>query len=407
MSKAEIASWITSTSTDFGDDDEIDNDATESKAQLSDEEKWSEFLSLAKSSLLTSQTKRRTEFLNDKMMALAVRGDLSLSQIMDLLGIIALTYPRYVDSPSRDGVINVLKALVKRDELRGTPEGEADANKLGVGENIFQWLGREIQRIGASRSSVALSNQVILFTWCCALLETELKYNPGVTTSPLWKPLLTAMATSLDLALEEHENNKKSLQKAAVVVGRRVIRNNSSKIPVILETVLDLTKSSSNPTLFSPMIGLIVDVALHLKPSGKTEKPGVDIVNPFKGPILQHLVTDILSSKTVVPRHRAQAFESFVTEFVDEPDVIESIVPAIEKGTLRAPEGVLPSSRTVFKAYRSTISQDSLRKLLTPILNSTKSSNPLVRTEAGHFFEALTSKVSDSSVQELAASEIL
>ena len=34
--------------------------------------------------------------------------------------------------------------LVRRDELRGTPEGDADETKLGVTEQIVAWLAHEI-----------------------------------------------------------------------------------------------------------------------------------------------------------------------------------------------------------------------------------------------------------------------
>lgn len=66
---------------------------------------------------------------------------------MDLLGILSLTYTRYVDAPSRDAVVAVLMAFVKRDERRGTPEGEADTEKLGVSEQILSWLNTEAKRI--------------------------------------------------------------------------------------------------------------------------------------------------------------------------------------------------------------------------------------------------------------------
>jgi len=41
--------------------------------------------------------------------------------------------------------------LVRRDELRGTPEGAVDENKLGVTEQILGWLSNEVSRLAKSR----------------------------------------------------------------------------------------------------------------------------------------------------------------------------------------------------------------------------------------------------------------
>jgi len=73
--------------------------------------------------------------------------DLSLSQIMDVLDVLSLTYPRYIDSGSRDAAVKVLQALVKRDEMRGRPEGEPDVSKFGVGEQVLGWLSKEVGRV--------------------------------------------------------------------------------------------------------------------------------------------------------------------------------------------------------------------------------------------------------------------
>lgn len=50
---------------------------------------------------------------------------------MDLFKLVIITLPRYVDAESRDAVLNLAEALVRRDELRGKLEGEPDVTKLG------------------------------------------------------------------------------------------------------------------------------------------------------------------------------------------------------------------------------------------------------------------------------------
>lgn len=78
---------------------------------------------------------------------------MSLSQTMDVFGLLTLTYPRYSDSPSREAVEAVGMELVRRDELRGTPEGPADEPKLGVAEQVLGWLSIEVSRLAKRGSS--------------------------------------------------------------------------------------------------------------------------------------------------------------------------------------------------------------------------------------------------------------
>ena len=73
--------------------------------------------------------------------------DMNLSQTLDIFKLLTGTYPRYVDTASREAVEAVGMELVKRDELRGTAEGDLEENKLGVTEQILGWLANEVGRI--------------------------------------------------------------------------------------------------------------------------------------------------------------------------------------------------------------------------------------------------------------------
>ena len=70
---------------------------------------------------------------------------------MDIFKLLTSTYPRYVDSESREAVEEVGIALVRRDELRGTPQGEPNESKLGVTEQVLGWMSHEVGQI-AKRS---------------------------------------------------------------------------------------------------------------------------------------------------------------------------------------------------------------------------------------------------------------
>jgi len=79
--------------------------------------------------------------------------DLSLSQILDIYKLLTLTYPRYMDSGSRDAVKAVGFELVRRDELQGTEAGEQNEVKFGVAEQILGWLSHEVGRLAKNGNS--------------------------------------------------------------------------------------------------------------------------------------------------------------------------------------------------------------------------------------------------------------
>lgn len=64
---------------------------------------------------------------------------MSLSQVLDVFGLLMETYPRYVDLASREAVEEVGKELVRREETR--------EKKQGVTEQILVRIGNEVGRI--------------------------------------------------------------------------------------------------------------------------------------------------------------------------------------------------------------------------------------------------------------------
>jgi hypothetical protein len=174
MSKSEIQSWISSASTSGDAESTSDRLSWQRDRVLVD---WERSLEYAQNELLGEKTKARVQFLQDELLSLAKHGgthasslcllqissqdlhsiDLNLSQIMDIFKLLTMTYPRYSDTTSREAVEAVGMELVRRDELRGTPEGPADENKLGVTEQILGWLSTEVARLskrGSSRSDI-------------------------------------------------------------------------------------------------------------------------------------------------------------------------------------------------------------------------------------------------------------
>ena len=78
---------------------------------------------------------------------------------MDVFKLLTSTYPRYVDSESREAVEEVGILLVRRDELRGTPRGETEESKVGVTEQVLGWMSQEVGRI-AKRSRCVITHAI-------------------------------------------------------------------------------------------------------------------------------------------------------------------------------------------------------------------------------------------------------
>lgn len=89
---------------------------------------------------------------------------------MDLFQLLTLTYSRYVDAPSREAVETIGIELVRRDELRGTPEGEPDTERLGVTELIVNWLANEVDRMAKRPRCVLYPCTQITRNSCACLL---------------------------------------------------------------------------------------------------------------------------------------------------------------------------------------------------------------------------------------------
>ncbi|PVF97788.1 hypothetical protein CPB86DRAFT_706324 [Serendipita vermifera] len=143
MSKQEILNWT----------QRVEHDPEDEGFELPEfdwsklHDDWPSFMEFAQKQITNSSTKLRIAFISRRLSPMALRTDLNLSQTMDLFKLVIMTLPRYVDAPSREAVLQLAVDLVRRDELRGKPEGEPDSNKMGVAEQIVGWLNVEANRV--------------------------------------------------------------------------------------------------------------------------------------------------------------------------------------------------------------------------------------------------------------------
>ncbi|CCA74203.1 related to translation activator GCN1 [Serendipita indica DSM 11827] len=213
------------------------------------------------------------------------------------------------------------------------------------------------------------------------------------TKSPAWTKLVTAMALLLDLLLDTQVTTKEPLRKSAVVQQRRAIRSSPEHIKPLVAACTVSTGSTPSDIRNAPLIGTAYDVTLHLKDSEKRQQ----LLGDLKTPFLQFYIGSILSSKTAPPTQSLNAFVSFIGDGVDPGIFSTQLMPVIEKMLLRSPEVCLPTITSLFQHYKLRISSDEFKRLLTSILNCSKSSNPLIRTGAVQLWRALISRDVESS----------
>ncbi|KAG2158689.1 armadillo-type protein [Suillus bovinus] len=365
------------------------------------QEDWQKAMQIAQGRLLTSSTRIRLQFLQEELLWLANNGGLSLRQIMDVFKLLTQTYPRYVDSASRDAVEEVGMSLIEKDET-------ADAGqKLGVTEQVLGWLANEVSHMAkrGSPSTYAPSNIFVLLSWTCGLYATCLRFSPGFTSSPPWKVLVEIFATLLDMQLNRSTRTKPTMQKSAFVRTRRALRSAPEELPTLMATLVAQAKSSQTPLIQISLLSSAVDVTLRLR--NVKDESLTQIPSAIKNDILDLYTTCVVMSKNPVPSHSSGALHDFIRTCVTSSDLTATILPTMEKALLRSPEYSLSVIADFLLAYSHDLDSATFKKLFTASLNSAKSSNPTVRTNATGLFSVLISKDISSSSVNAALTDIL
>ncbi|KAG1731829.1 armadillo-type protein [Suillus paluster] len=364
-------------------------------------EDWQKAMQIAQGKLLTSSTRIRRLFLQEELLWLATNGGLSLRQIMDIFKLLTQTYPRYVDSASRDAVEEVGMALIEKDET-------ADAGqKMGVTEQVLGWLANEVSQIAkrGSPSTYAPADIFVLLSWACGLYATCLRFSPDFTSSSLWRVLVEIFATLLDMQLNHSTRTKPTMQKSALVRTRRALRSAPEVLPALMTTLTAQAKSSQAPLIQISLLSTAVDVTLRLK--NVKDESLTQIPPAIKDAILDLYTTCVVMSKNPVPSHSSSALHDFIGTCITPSDLTATVLPTTEKALLRSPEYSLSVIADFLLAYSHTLDSTTFKKLLTASLNSAKSNNPVVRTNATGLFKVLISKDIDSTNANAALTDVL
>lgn len=313
--------------------------------------------------------------------------DLDTAAVKALLQVLFWTHNAYQDRPSRRAVQSCLVSIISS----------------GLDPDLFApfvaALAEESQRPG-----IAPTTAFVLVEWCSLLTQ-------HLAETPQWARFGSQIVQSHAYVLERclGPTAKPGVSHSAIVITRRGLRKlfsqEGSRGEQAVEGAVSLlaTKGSQPSTRNAPYLGVIAGVSSRL-PAAKP------VLEKQKGQYLSFYSREIIGSKASVPKHIAAAFFDFFLDFASLEDIQKEIVPALEKGLLRAPEVVLcdvlgPLVHSLPKSF--DLSEILAKNLLKPILSSAKSSNAAVRSGVSSSFTALCSRTQSSPALDQALDEIL
>lgn len=254
----------------------------------------------------------------------------------------------------------------------------------------------------SQKPGIAASSAFVLVEWCSVFMQ-------HLAGSSVWeelgKDILLTDADALEKCLQS--NSRSGVVRSAAVVTRRGFRKllspAQSREKSLTNCVTTLTAKGTQSTAKNALIlGVIAGVCARqvtLKPLLQTLKPKY----------YEFYIREIIGSRTAVPEHVASGLGDFFLNFATLDEIEKELVPAIEKGLLRAPEVILGGVlKPLVKSLPDTFDLSRILegKLLKPLLSNIKSSNPAIRNGAITAFRAIVAQCSDLKTMDGVVDEV-
>ena len=315
------------------------------------------------------------------------------------------------------------------------------SKKLSVVDNVLGWLANEVVHLSKliPRSSPSSRPLIFQFLHC---------RRPPVSLLPrtLLRPTHGAPSS---IQLNPSTHSKPTMEKSALVRTRRALRSAPKHLHLLISTLVLQAKSSQTPLVYIPLLSTAFDVLIRLKnikdESLKQILPSVKVCTHhccrlsltwlrrasqsyiqlmFSCPkrqslhTLPYVTSRILAIQLIVCRtHLVTLFVLLSAPMTfpprsyrrwKKPFFVLQNTPSAVGHLPRASVACLTLSShcRLFARLFTPSQRTDPKKLLTASLNSAKSSNPTVRTNASVLFKVMVSKFS-SEFLKCAVSEIL
>ncbi|ENH62760.1 Translational activator GCN1 [Fusarium oxysporum f. sp. cubense race 1] len=333
---------------------------------------------LSSSSTAVRITQLRT--IEDKL----AQKSLDSASITRLLQLLFGTYAFYADRQSRLSVQKCLIALIS---------SGADSKTIAP---LIAALRKESQKPG-----IAPTNAFVLVEWCSLFMQH--------LDASQWDQFATDIILADADALEKcHQPvSRKSVTHSAIIVTRRGLRklfssNELSKKRLSASVDVLTAKGAQSTSRNAVLLGVIAGVSArkdHLRP----------ILDSLKSKYYNFFAREIIGSRTSVPEHLVLGLGDFFTSFATLEEISKELIPALEKGLLRAPEVILggvitPLVRCLPDNF--DLSKILEQNLLKPLLSNAKSTNAAIRAGSLDAFSALVNKSGDTASLEKVINEV-
>jgi Generalcontrol nonderepressible 1 (Gcn1) N-terminal len=313
--------------------------------------------------------------------------EIDVKDVRSLLSLLFETYPLYIDRRSREAVRRCLQAVC------------ANAKALECFPGLISSLKTE-----AAKPGIAAANAFVLTEWFSVLLIEFAQRKE------LWSKwgLDIILADTQTLATCLNTSSKNSVKHSALVVTRRALRNVFRSAPFGPDTVSKLVsaltaKGPNGQAKNAIILGVVAGVAARVP----TVKPAFEAV---KKECYAFYTREVIGSRVALPSHIGNGLHDLFQGFTTMEDLQKDLIPAIEKGLLRAPEVVLNDLvAPMVNSLRADLDLSELlqKNLLRPLLSNVKSTNPSIRSGALRTFEAIAEKSQIEPVTDKVCDEIL
>ncbi|KAG5817561.1 hypothetical protein H9Q74_002501 [Fusarium xylarioides] len=333
---------------------------------------------LSSSSTAVRITQLRT--VEDKL----AQKSLDSASITRLLQLLFGTYAFYADRQSRLSVQKCLIALIS---------SGADSKTIAP---LITALRKESQKPG-----IAPTNAFVLVEWCSLFMQH--------LDASQWDQFATDIILADADALEKcHQPvSRKSVTHSAIIVTRRGLRklfssNELSEKRLSASVDVLTAKGAQSISRNAVLLGVIAGVSArkdHLRP----------ILESLKSRYYDFFTREIIGSRTSVPEHLVLGLGDFFASFATLEEISKELIPALEKGLLRAPEVILggvvtPLVRCLPENF--DLSKILEQNLLKPLLSNAKSTNAAIRAGSLDAFSALVNKSGDTASLEKVINEV-
>ncbi|KAG5800387.1 hypothetical protein H9Q69_000555 [Fusarium xylarioides] len=333
---------------------------------------------LSSSSTAVRITQLRT--VEDKL----AQKSLDSASITRLLQLLFGTYAFYADRQSRLSVQKCLITLIS---------SGADSKTIAP---LITALRKESQKPG-----IAPTNAFVLVEWCSLFMQH--------LDASQWDQFATDIILADADALEKcHQPvSRKSVTHSAIIVTRRGLRklfssNELSEKRLSASVDVLTAKGAQSISRNAVLLGVIAGVSArkdHLRP----------ILESLKSRYYDFFTREIIGSRTSVPEHLVLGLGDFFASFATLEEISKELIPALEKGLLRAPEVILggvvtPLVRCLPENF--DLSKILEQNLLKPLLSNAKSTNAAIRAGSLDAFSALVNKSGDTASLEKVINEV-